>query len=38
MTPATFTMLLRYALVALLFTAVGASVALVLGSVARCLR
>lgn len=37
MTQQTFTTLIRYGLLALLFLAIGASAALVLGSVARCL-
>lgn len=38
MTARTFTTLVRYALVALLYVAVGAAAALLLGSVARCLN
>jgi len=38
MTPATFTTLVRFALVALLFLAVGVLAAMALGAVARCLR
>lgn len=37
MTPATFTMLTRYAMIALLFLAVGVLAAMALGAVARCL-
>ena len=37
MTQQTFTTLIRYALVILLFVAVGASAAMLLGSVAKCL-